>query len=76
MSLTLNWEYATALSLGTGPDGRVTKKDIDSFVPPKLTPVSQFQFNFEATKLCFDFSNSGQMRYKKAFKKAQIEYVP
>lgn len=25
---------------GTGPDGRVTKKDIDSFVPPKLTPAA------------------------------------
>ncbi|KAK7131108.1 hypothetical protein R3I94_016290 [Phoxinus phoxinus] len=24
---------------GTGPDGRVTRKDIDSFVPPKLTPA-------------------------------------
>lgn len=25
---------------GTGPDGRVTKKDIDSFVPPKPTPAA------------------------------------
>lgn len=25
---------------GTGPDGRVTKKDIDSFVPPKLAPAA------------------------------------
>uniref|UniRef100_A0A673KBA0 Acetyltransferase component of pyruvate dehydrogenase complex n=1 Tax=Sinocyclocheilus rhinocerous TaxID=307959 RepID=A0A673KBA0_9TELE len=25
---------------GTGPDGRLTRKDIDSFVPPKPTPVS------------------------------------
>ncbi|XP_053307676.1 dihydrolipoyllysine-residue acetyltransferase component of pyruvate dehydrogenase complex, mitochondrial [Spea bombifrons] len=25
---------------GTGPDGRVTKKDIDSFVPPKDAPVA------------------------------------
>ncbi|XP_051533668.1 dihydrolipoyllysine-residue acetyltransferase component of pyruvate dehydrogenase complex, mitochondrial-like [Myxocyprinus asiaticus] len=24
---------------GSGPDGRVTRKDIDSFVPPKPTPV-------------------------------------
>uniref|UniRef100_A0A8C1XE51 Acetyltransferase component of pyruvate dehydrogenase complex n=1 Tax=Cyprinus carpio TaxID=7962 RepID=A0A8C1XE51_CYPCA len=24
---------------GTGPDGRVTRKDIDSFVPPKPTPT-------------------------------------
>ncbi|KAK9955428.1 hypothetical protein ABG768_015306 [Culter alburnus] len=24
---------------GTGPDGRVTRKDIDSFVPPKPTPA-------------------------------------
>ncbi|XP_064231479.1 dihydrolipoyllysine-residue acetyltransferase component of pyruvate dehydrogenase complex, mitochondrial isoform X2 [Aotus nancymaae] len=24
---------------GTGPDGRITKKDIDSFVPPKAAPV-------------------------------------
>ncbi|KAI2651356.1 hypothetical protein H4Q32_019419 [Labeo rohita] len=24
---------------GSGPDGRVTRKDIDSFVPPKLTPA-------------------------------------
>ncbi|XP_069598473.1 dihydrolipoyllysine-residue acetyltransferase component of pyruvate dehydrogenase complex, mitochondrial [Ranitomeya imitator] len=25
---------------GTGPDGRITKKDIESFVPPKAAPVS------------------------------------
>lgn len=25
---------------GTGPDGRVTKKDIESFVPPKAAPVA------------------------------------
>ncbi|XP_073513224.1 dihydrolipoyllysine-residue acetyltransferase component of pyruvate dehydrogenase complex, mitochondrial isoform X2 [Phyllobates terribilis] len=25
---------------GTGPDGRITKKDIESFVPPKAVPVS------------------------------------
>ncbi|KAM8927497.1 dihydrolipoyllysine-residue acetyltransferase component of pyruvate dehydrogenase complex, mitochondrial isoform 2-T2 [Pelodytes ibericus] len=25
---------------GTGPDGRITKKDIDVFVPPKVAPVS------------------------------------
>ncbi|ETE60649.1 Dihydrolipoyllysine-residue acetyltransferase component of pyruvate dehydrogenase complex, partial [Ophiophagus hannah] len=25
---------------GTGPDGRITKKDIDSFVPSKVAPVS------------------------------------
>ncbi|XP_029429445.1 dihydrolipoyllysine-residue acetyltransferase component of pyruvate dehydrogenase complex, mitochondrial isoform X1 [Rhinatrema bivittatum] len=24
---------------GTGPDGRITKKDIESFVPPKVAPV-------------------------------------
>ncbi|KAM4652426.1 dihydrolipoyllysine-residue acetyltransferase component of pyruvate dehydrogenase complex, mitochondrial [Discoglossus pictus] len=24
---------------GTGPDGRITKKDIESFVPPKVTPI-------------------------------------
>lgn len=28
------------VSSGTGPDGRVTKKDIDSFVPSKVAPVS------------------------------------
>uniref|UniRef100_A0A9J7ZG90 Dihydrolipoamide acetyltransferase component of pyruvate dehydrogenase complex n=1 Tax=Cyprinus carpio carpio TaxID=630221 RepID=A0A9J7ZG90_CYPCA len=27
------WDYATAVSIGTGPDGRVTRKDIDSFAP-------------------------------------------
>uniref|UniRef100_A0A8C5T0W1 Acetyltransferase component of pyruvate dehydrogenase complex n=1 Tax=Laticauda laticaudata TaxID=8630 RepID=A0A8C5T0W1_LATLA len=26
---------------GTGPDGRITKKDIDSFVPLKVAPVSK-----------------------------------
>ncbi|KAM3921713.1 dihydrolipoyllysine-residue acetyltransferase component of pyruvate dehydrogenase complex, mitochondrial isoform 2-T2 [Leptodactylus fuscus] len=25
---------------GTGPDGRITKKDIESFVPPKAVPVT------------------------------------
>ena len=25
---------------GTGPDGRIIKKDIDSFVPTKAAPVS------------------------------------
>uniref|UniRef100_A0A8C9YBC9 Acetyltransferase component of pyruvate dehydrogenase complex n=1 Tax=Sander lucioperca TaxID=283035 RepID=A0A8C9YBC9_SANLU len=25
---------------GSGPDGRITRKDIDSFVPPKAAPVS------------------------------------
>ncbi|OXB70714.1 UNVERIFIED_CONTAM: hypothetical protein H355_005315 [Colinus virginianus] len=24
---------------GTGPDGRITKKDVESFVPPKVAPV-------------------------------------
>lgn len=27
--------------LGTGPDGRITKKDVESFVPPKVAPVSR-----------------------------------
>lgn len=27
-------------SPGSGPDGRITKKDIDGFVPPKAAPVS------------------------------------
>lgn len=26
---------------GSGPDGRITRKDIDSFVPPKAAPVSE-----------------------------------
>lgn len=26
---------------GSGPDGRVTRKDIESFVPPKAAPVSE-----------------------------------
>uniref|UniRef100_A0A8P4K3A6 Acetyltransferase component of pyruvate dehydrogenase complex n=1 Tax=Dicentrarchus labrax TaxID=13489 RepID=A0A8P4K3A6_DICLA len=33
---------------GSGPDGRITRKDIDSFVPPKAAPVSEahtFLFN-------------------------------
>lgn len=30
---------------GSGPDGRITKKDIDSFVPPKAAPVSVAQVN-------------------------------
>lgn len=29
--------------LGTGPDGRITKKDVESFVPPKVAPVSRFE---------------------------------
>lgn len=27
--------------LGTGPDGRITKKDVESFAPPKVAPVSR-----------------------------------
>jgi len=27
--------------LGTGPDGRITKKDVESFVLPKVAPVSR-----------------------------------
>lgn len=29
--------------LGTGPDGRITKKDVESFVPPKAVPVSRLE---------------------------------
>lgn len=29
--------------LGTGPDGRITKKDVESFVPPKVAPVSRLE---------------------------------
>lgn len=28
---------------GSGPDGRITRKDIESFVPPKVAPVSEGQ---------------------------------
>lgn len=28
---------------GSGPDGRITKKDIDGFVPPKAAPVSEVE---------------------------------
>lgn len=28
---------------GSGPDGRITKKDIDDFVPPKAAPVSDVE---------------------------------
>jgi hypothetical protein len=30
------------VSSGTGPEGRIIKKDIDSFVPSKAAPVSYF----------------------------------
>lgn len=26
---------------GSGPDGRITKKDVESFVPPKAAPVRE-----------------------------------
>lgn len=26
---------------GSGPDGRITRKDIENFVPPKAAPVSK-----------------------------------
>lgn len=29
--------------LGTGPDGRITKKDVETFVPPKVAPVSRLK---------------------------------
>lgn len=29
--------------LGTGPDGRITKKDVESFVPPEVAPVSRLE---------------------------------
>lgn len=32
--------WFSANILGSGPDGRITKKDIESFVPPKAVPVS------------------------------------
>lgn len=28
---------------GTGPDGRITKKDVESFVPSKAPPVSRLE---------------------------------
>lgn len=28
---------------GTGPDGRITKKDVESFVPSKAAPVSRLE---------------------------------
>lgn len=32
---------------GSGPDGRITKKDVESFVPPKAAPVREvFYFDF------------------------------
>lgn len=31
--------------LGTGPDGRITKKDVESFVPPKVAPVSRLEIS-------------------------------
>lgn len=29
---------------GSGPDGRVTRKDIESFTPPKAAPVGEADF--------------------------------
>ncbi|KAJ0062071.1 hypothetical protein NL108_015251, partial [Boleophthalmus pectinirostris] len=34
---------------GSGPDGRITRKDIESFVPPKVAPVSQTLLNWLTT---------------------------
>ncbi|KAI5096600.1 dihydrolipoyllysine-residue acetyltransferase component of pyruvate dehydrogenase complex, mitochondrial, partial [Silurus meridionalis] len=36
---------------GSGPDGRVTKKDIETFVPAKATPVSEIFFFFLKQKI-------------------------
>uniref|UniRef100_A0A8C6YTW0 Acetyltransferase component of pyruvate dehydrogenase complex n=1 Tax=Nothoprocta perdicaria TaxID=30464 RepID=A0A8C6YTW0_NOTPE len=33
---------------GTGPDGRITKKDVESFVPPKAAPVMTDALSFPA----------------------------
>ncbi len=49
----LKWEYATTVSIGTGPDGRVTRKDINSFVPPKPSLVSHIQMQPDPTDFVF-----------------------
>lgn len=32
---------------GTGPDGRITKKDVESFVPSKAAPVSRLEMGVD-----------------------------
>lgn len=44
-------QHRVIVSLGSGSDGRITRKDIDGFVPPKAAPVSQLGSRFGLVSL-------------------------
>lgn len=52
-------QLSLELCAGSGPDGRITKKDIETFVPAKAAPVSEIVWVI----YCSFLSDNGKNRH-------------